>query len=84
LSRRILRDGVFELGANDGEVLGVVSTLGAVTTVSLGAEDSSSASLALVVVVVGDFAGAPAFILALDLVGGMYFVVVDMLWNLGG
>lgn len=57
----------------------VVSTLGAVTTVSLGAEDSSPASLALVVVVVGDSAGAAAFILALDLVGGMYFVVFDML-----
>ena len=84
MSLRTLRDGVFELGANDGEVLGVVSTLGAVTTVSLGAEDSSSVSLTLVVVVVGDVAGAPAFILALDLVGGMYVVVVDMLGNSEG
>lgn len=84
MSRSTLRDGVFELGANTGEVLGVVSTLGAVTTVSFGAEDGSSASLALVVIVVGDFAGAPAFILALDLVGGMYFVAVDMLGDLEG
>lgn len=55
-----------------------MSTAGAVTTVSLKTGDGSTASLALVVVVVvGVFGGAPAFILALDLDGGIYFVVDD-------
>lgn len=52
--------------------------LGAVTTVSFGAEGGSIGSLALIVVVVGVLVGAPSFILALDLVGGIYLVVIDM------
>ena len=51
-----------------------MSTAGAVTTVSLGADGGSTGSLALMDVVVGVFVGAPAFILALDLAGGMYLV----------
>lgn len=56
----------------------MVSTAGAVTTVSLETGEGSTASLALVVgVVVGVFGGAPAFILARVLDGGIYFVVDD-------
>lgn len=41
LSRSTLRFGVFELAWNVGEVLGVVSVVGAVTMVSLGADGGS-------------------------------------------
>jgi len=56
--------------------LDVVSTLGAVTTVALGAGGGSNGSLTRVVVAVGILATA-SFILALDLVGGMYLEVWD-------
>ena len=59
-----------------GEDLDVVSTLGAVTTVGLGAGGGSNGSLAWVVITVGVLAAA-SFILALDLVGGMYLMVCD-------
>ena len=74
-SRSTLRDGVLELASNVGEVFGVESTLGAVTMVSFGADGCSTGSLALVVVAIGILVGAASFILALDLVGGMYLVV---------
>lgn len=71
LSRNTLRVGVFEFAAEKvGDVFGVVTTGGAVTMVSLGAAGGSAASLALVVARM--LAGAASFILALDLVGGMY------------
>ena len=60
-----------EPASNVGEVLGVVSTLGAVTMVSLGAGAGSIGSLALVSVTVGVVVDASSFILALILVGGI-------------
>jgi Co/Zn/Cd efflux system component len=54
-----------------GEVVGVVSTLGAVTMVSLCAGAGSIGSLALVSVTVGVVVDASSFILALILVGGI-------------
>lgn len=58
-------------------MLGVVSTLGAVTMVSLGAGAGSIGSLALVSVTVGVLVGASSFILALVLVGGINLTVLD-------
>jgi hypothetical protein len=66
-----------EPASNVGEVLGVVSTLGAVTMVSLGAGAGSIGSLALVSVTVGVLVGASSFILALVLVGGINLTVLD-------
>jgi hypothetical protein len=63
-----------EFASNVGEVLGVDSTLGVVTIVSLGAEGGSMGSLALVVVTAEILVGAASFILALDLVGGIYLM----------
>jgi hypothetical protein len=78
-SRNTLRDGVLEFASNVGEVFGVESMLGAVTIVSFGAEGGSTGSLALVVVTAEVLVDATSFILALDLVGGMYLEV----WYLG-
>jgi hypothetical protein len=73
-SRSTLRDGVLEFASNVGEVFGVESTLRAVTMVSFGADGSSAGSLVLVVVTADVLVCAASFILALDLVGGMYLV----------
>lgn len=51
-------------------MLGVLSTVGAVTMVSLGADGGSTASACWAGG--GTMVGASSFILALDLVGGMY------------
>jgi hypothetical protein len=59
------------LASNVGEVVGVVSMLGADTMVSLGAGAGSIGSLALVSVTVGVVVDATSFILALVLVGGI-------------
>lgn len=73
-SRSILRDGVLEVDWNVGDVFGVVSMVGAVTTVSLGTGGGwvDSAAWFEAEVVAEVVAGASSFILALDLVGGMY------------
>jgi hypothetical protein len=63
-----------EFASKVGEVFGVESTLGAVTMVSFGADGSSTGSLVLVVVTAEVLVGAASFILALDLVGGIYLV----------
>jgi hypothetical protein len=77
-SRNTLRDGVLEFASNVGEVFGVESMLGAVTIVSFGAEGSSTGSLALVVVTAEVLVCGASFILALDLVGGMYLSVLGI------
>jgi hypothetical protein len=61
-----------EFASNVGEVLGVVSTLGAVMMVSLDTEGGSAGSLTLIIVAAERPAGVSSFILALVLVGGMY------------
>ena len=66
-----------EPASNVGEVVGVVSTLGAVTMVSLGAGAGSIGSLALVSVTVKVVVGAASFILALVLVGGINLKVLN-------
>lgn len=70
-SRNTLRDGVLELARKVGDVFGVVSGAGAVTMVSLGAGDGGSTG-SLAWVVAETLAGASCFILARDLVGGIY------------
>lgn len=70
-NRNTLREGVLDVGWNVGDVLGVESTMGAGTMVSLGADGGGST--ASVTLVAGEvMTGASSFILALDLVGGMY------------
>jgi hypothetical protein len=65
-----------EFASNVGDVLGVISTLGAVMMVSFVAEGGSAGPLTLIIVVAERMAGASSFILALVLVGGMYSSLV--------
>jgi hypothetical protein len=73
--RNTLRDGVFVVPWNIGDVVRVVSTGGAVTIVSLWNDGGSAGCWRVTAVTV---ASAVSFIFALDLVGGMYKKIPEL------